>query len=368
MELTHISLFAGIGGIDLAAEWAGFRTILFVEIDKYCQRVLRKHWPVVPIIGDIRDATREAIMAHAQSWEPGEQETRNRRPGIGRGSEEVITDTKGEHSDGLKDNTRDSQRPQEVSESRDSSGERNGSRTASPTIPPVTLITGGFPCQPVSTAGKQRGKEDDRWLWPEMLRVISEIRPTWVVAENVTGLLHLGFHDCISDLEGEGYETIPFVIPACGVNAPHRRDRIFIVANARHNDQFNLEVSRNYESPSRYNEEGKERSIKFKGSSGSSRGNPIVANTQTIGTQGNRSIGKQEPRLYAGEGLSLCGSPGTGADQWAVEPELDRVAYGIPNGVDRLKCLGNAVVPQQIYPILKAIADIENQIKFGERK
>jgi len=201
-DLTHLSLFSGIGGIDLAAEWAGFRTVLFVEIDSYCQKVLRKHWSGVPIIGDIRDATKERIMAYAADQRlllcpsGGNREQARHREGLFKGRGEVG---------------------------------RGGTNTA---ISSVTLITGGFPCQPVSAAGKRRGKADDRWLWPEMLRVIREIRPTWVVAENVAGLLNMGFNDCVSDLEGEGYETIPFLIPACGVNAPHRRDRIFIVAHA----------------------------------------------------------------------------------------------------------------------------------------
>jgi len=207
--LTHISLFAGIGGIDLAAEWAGFRTILFVEIDSFCQKVLGKYWPNVPIIGDIRDATKEEIMAHAN---------------IGEGRPRI--------------EPKPIQKAQFQLSAKRRIGKQDGE---SQSIRPVTLVTGGFPCQPVSVAGKRRGKDDDRWLWPEMLRVISEVRPAWVVAENVAGLLHMGFYDCLSDLEGCGYETIPFVIPACGVNAPHRRDRIFIVA---HDDRVRCELRR----------------------------------------------------------------------------------------------------------------------------
>jgi len=322
-ELTHISLFAGIGGVDLATEWAGFRTILFVEIDEYCQKVLKKHWLDVPIIGDVKDVTRERIQ-------------------------EVMADTQSQYSNGKHDNTRDSKQPQEISELGDSRGARYGAESTKPTIPPVTLITGGFPCQPVSTAGKRRGTEDDRWLWPEMFRVISEVRPTWVVAENVTGLLTMGFYDCLADLEGQGYETIPFVIPACAVNAPHRRDRIFIVAN---ND------------PSRCND-GR------LGRKGIQRGDKPCCEAGTSGEDvADSSIYGLEGRIQAGYGSCQAGTiikggkatRGTseGRNWWAVEPELGRVAYGIPNRVDRLRCLGNAVVPQQIYPILKAIADIE---------
>lgn len=158
MKLTHVDLFSGIGGFALAARWTGLETVVFCEMDKFCQKVLNKHWPEVPIIEDIKTF--------------------------------------------------------------------NGSRFSN-----VFLLTGGFPCQPFSCAGKRRGKEDDRYLWPEMLRVISEVKPRWVIGENVAGFINMGLDDCISDLEGEGYEVQAFIIPACAVNAPHRRDRVWIVAN-----------------------------------------------------------------------------------------------------------------------------------------
>ena len=344
MELTHISLFTGIAGIDFAAEWAGFRTILFMEIDKYCQKVLKKHWPDVPIIGDIRNVTKETI-ANATSQRL--QNKTNKQEMEGKGGSELQSEQPGDtkvmaFTQGSRQYPkRQTLRAGEKCPKPRSSNQYEGRRTRSNnTIPPVTLITGGFPCQPVSSAGQRSGKEDDRWLWPEMLRVISEVRPTWVVAENVAGLLRLGFNDCVSDLEGKDYETIPFLIPACSVNAPHRRDRIFIVAHYK-GGRLGQELS---SIPSKILSEDKPPQEPE-----SSGGNG--ANTEGKGLEGADT-----------ERAALswrCPTEYIGSNWWAVEPDVGRVAHGIPSRVDRLKCLGNAVVPQQIYPILKAIADIE---------
>ena len=165
MSLTHLSLFSGIGGLDLAAESAGLQTVGQCEWADYPTKILEKHWPDVPKWRDIRTLTGDSFYG------------------------------------------------------------KTGLRT-------VDVISGGFPCQPFSQAGKRMGQDDDRYLWPEMLRVIREICPVWVIGENVPGIINLALDTVLSDLESESYEAQPFIIPACGVDAPHRRDRVCILAHA----------------------------------------------------------------------------------------------------------------------------------------
>jgi DNA (cytosine-5)-methyltransferase 1 len=268
--VTHVSLFTGIGGLDLAAEWAGFETILQVENDSYATKVLKKHWPEVPRIADVREVNSESISR------------------------------------------------------------------------PVTVISGGFPCQPFSAAGKRRGTEDDRYLWPEMLRVIRELGPAWVVGENVSGLLSLNegleFETIATQLEDAGYEVLPLHYPAAGVGAPHKRDRVFIVA---HRNGAGLQERRRPEST-----RPKYSSAKYSGENVADAGGFRRSRC-------DKSSDKQKSRSSRTQ--SSC--------KWSTEPSVGRVAHGIPNRVDRLRCLGNAVVPQQAYPVFKAIAEVEKMQK-----
>jgi len=171
----------------------------------------------------------------------------------------------------------------------------------------VDIICGGYPCQPVSLAGVRRGDKDDRWLWPEMLRIIQAVRPTWVIGENVVGHITMGLDTVLSDLEAEGYQARCFVIPAVAADARHRRDRCWIVANA---DSQRL---------SRRTKE------------------------QISG------IGKVQ-----GQFIRSCQDI---RNVWPVEPSVGRVANGVPGRVHRLKQLGNSIVPQVAARILWAIKE-----------
>ena len=160
--MKHGSLFSGIGGFDLAAEWMGWTNVFHVERDPFCQRVLEYHFPNAKTYNDVKTFDGKPFRGH------------------------------------------------------------------------VDILTGGFPCQPYSSAGKRLGKDDERHLWPEMCRIISEVAPAYVVGENVRGLLNWNggvvFEEVCADLEAMGYEVWTGVIPAAGVGAPHRRDRIWFVA------------------------------------------------------------------------------------------------------------------------------------------
>ena len=320
-ELTHLSLFSGIGGLDLAAEMAGIVTVGQCEWADYPTKVLEKHWPEVPRWRDIRTLTKESFF------------------------------------------------------------EKTGRRT-------VDIISGGFPCQPFSQAGERRGKDDDRYLWPEMLRVIHELQPTWVLGENVSGIINLALDTVLSDLENEGYTGQTFLIPACGVDAPHRRDRVAILAYSV-NRGGTLWRDGEFQNPEKDGREGLDhRSGTTAALSGQRRENESEASGMADGVRAGvheadpdtmridvsrRDEGKildseftnQSCREREREAADVppqsertAGMHSAWSD-WPSEPGVDRVVDGIPNRVDRIRCLGNAVVPQQFYPFFEAIATIE---------
>jgi DNA (cytosine-5)-methyltransferase 1 len=217
-------------------------------------------------------------------------------------------------------------------------------------LPTADIICGGFPCQPHSNAGKRRGKEDDRNLWPEYLRIVDELRPQYVVGENVVGIITTILDEIISDLENIGYTCQTFIIPACAFNAPHRRDRVFIIAK---NSNSNGTSIGKIEKP------GKERII----------GNTSTGNDERIYLQPNshsnssRSLqGKFETQ--SGEGREYAQHVASTVDwneNWLeIATRLCRVDDGIPRRVDRLRSLGNAVVPQVTEFIARSILQAES--------
>lgn len=264
--MTHLSLFSGIGGLDLAAEAAGFETVGQCEWADYPTKVLEKHWPDVPRWRDIRSLTGDDFYA------------------------------------------------------------RTGLRT-------VDVISGGFPCQPFSVAGKQKGKSDDRYLWPEMCRVVAEIAPRCVVGENVPGILRIAASDVIADLERLGYNVVVFDFEAAAVEAPHYRERVAFVG---YRDSGIVEDACCSRCVQQEILQEQPRRSKLE------RSSETMANTPVWREQGSESKRSSTRRSCS-------------VRRWPAEPDVGRVAYGIPNRLDRIRCLGNAVVPAQFFPIFRAL-------------
>lgn len=199
-------------------------------------------------------------------------------------------------------------------------------------VGPVDVVCGGFPCQPTSVAGQRRGKADDRWLWPEMARVVAEIRPAWVLAENPPGIVGLELDGVLADLEGLAYAWEALVIPACAVAAPHLRERVWIVA---HRDETRQQQ------PSRSLGEKRE----WTGDGGTDV--PVAGGAgRPIGP------GPTAERTHPAAGRGY---------RWRPEPDVRRVVNGLPHRMDRVAALGDSAVPQVIeaigYAILAAEAE-----------
>ena len=220
----------------------------------------------------------------------------------------------------------------------------------------IDVLSGGFPCQPFSVAGNRKGSEDDRALWPEMLRVIREIRPTWVLGENVPGIINMELDSVLSDLEGEGYEIQAFVIPALSQDARHRRDRVWIVAHSA--DARVESLRKRKKCPDAVSNADGNRSCKsgegikteFPNADGET--GTIVPNAD-----GNRLQGKWHKSNNARQAGLYNREAGRKAYQWPTEPCVGRVAHRVPNRVDRLKSLGNAIVPQIAFQLFRMIME-----------
>ena len=226
---------------------------------------------------------------------------------------------------------------------------------------PVDVICGGYPCQPFSQAGKQKGEEDDRHLWPAMFEVIKAHRPAWVIGENVAGHISMGLDQVLSDLEGEGYTARPYVIPASGLDAPHRRDRIWIVAHA---EPAGAGYKPRTIGDERRRTTGTGSAAVRQGNGPSVPGRPDAASKDVAdaaksrrqsGQDGEACQIRNEARLREPE--RRCS--GQRAAEWLPEPDVGRVANGVPMRVDRLRSLGNAVVPQIPEQIGLAILEAE---------
>lgn len=211
MNITHYDLFAGIGGFSLALEEVFNEAKInhiFCEWAEFPSAVLKKHWPSGTFYGDIADLIADTERTGLYKLEKlgGSQESKGER-----------------------------RLPQHERLDIASAGVRGSLATNSQRHKTLTILTGGFPCQPFSQAGRRKGTADDRYQWPNMFRVIQNVKPDWVIAENVRGLVTwnegMVLEQVCVDLESEGYEVQPFIIPACAVNAPHRRERVWIIAN-----------------------------------------------------------------------------------------------------------------------------------------
>jgi len=283
--------------------------VLFCDIEPWSRKILRKHWPNVPIATDVKELANDP--------------------------------------DGL--------------------------------IPDCDILTAGYPCQPFSLAGERRGTEDDRHIWPYILSIVKAKRPTWCVFENVYGHVSMGLDEVLSDLEGEGYAARPFIVPACAADAPHRRDRVWIIARnvgdtissrqsgivGRRSEQKSQNRCSDVAHTSRLHSNGSgehsQQSERQEPQLGDSRGSDDVADTASKRQQGSRLHGrpKHQTQDQDGQADRADNSSQGNAQFWLPEPPVGRVANGIPRRVDRLRGLGNAIVPQIAMRIGLCIKEAE---------
>lgn len=231
-------------------------------------------------------------------------------------------------------------------------------------VPHVDLLTGGFPCQPFSSAGKRKGKDDDRYLWPEMLRIITENRPTWIVGENVVGMLDMAYDTVHVDLENAGYQVQSFIIPASATGAPHRRERVWIIAYAvcqRCDNGFDNTAKSQIQADWERDCKGVQTewaelfpkswpSFNFQDWFGFTTDAPSIKGQPSNKTVSPKKF--QQGALIRRKDIRSQ----TEFDREKSKPPIPGMDDGLPNIVDRNKVLGNAIVPQVVYPILRLIA------------
>ena len=213
-------------------------------------------------------------------------------------------------------------------------------------VPDCDIITAGYPCQPFSFAGQRKGQEDDRHIWPYILQIVAQKRPTWCVFENVYGHISLGLDEVLFDLEAESYAARAFIVPACATDAPHRRDRVWIVAR-------NVADADN---PRQSSSQGNRQN-----GGNRQRNNIGWSGKDVADANSKRGCGRNAKRENATPTRqSPCNQRDNtrGMETWLPEPDVGRVAHGIPRRVDRLKGLGNAIVPQIAEKIATTIKQV----------
>ena len=297
--MQHISLFSGIGGFDLASEWMGWTNVASCEINPFGRKVLDYYWPDAYHHDDIHTLTKE-LLIEKSNW--NEQES--------------------------------------------------------------TILTGGFPCQPYSTAGKRLGKEDERHLWPEMLRVIRFVRPRWIVGENVHGIISwnegMVFDEVQADLEKEGYEVWPYVLPACGVNAPHRRDRVWFVAYSDHKGR-SCEFGQFQEPDGEIPERNDNAKLGYTGGTDAANAcdkrlqrSKVNGITEGIGQKRNQQFARCIPPSWQ----NFPTQPPIRSRNDGFSTELDSITFPKWRN-ESIKAAGNAIVPQVVLRIFKTIEQFE---------
>jgi DNA (cytosine-5)-methyltransferase 1 len=302
--MTHGSLFSGIGGFDLAAEWMGWENVFHCEWNEFGKKVLKYHFPKSISYDDI---TKTDFTIH-------------------RGK--------------------------------------------------ISVLSGGFPCQPYSLAGKRKGKEDERHLFPEMLRAIREIRPRWIVGENVHGIINwnggLVFHEVQSDLEAEGYEVFSYVLPAASINAPHRRDRVFFIAHSNDNrcDKYDCksQVESNIGRLNAFNDINEMPCERITTNSECFRLEYCTDTREISSEKGNAKREWSKSTLFSQANVNGYKS------RWQDFPTVSPICSGDDGLSNRLDSItfskwrkqtimagGNAVVPQLIYVLFKTIQQYESR-------